>query len=202
VDIVMLAVIGIGVALLGAGSWIVISTIRRQRDLPEGQAFRAAWARLDRSERREVKRLVDKGQASDDPQLAAAAVAMVRLVRATDPRASRGQDPVRVRLLLVLLLVLFLFAVAIPVAGAVAGLDPPWLLWVAGINLVNLIVVGVIVPRRQRQRPERLAAAERGNLETVGRAAPWRDDDPAGRRRAGHPAPSDGAEGRDHPSPS
>jgi hypothetical protein len=154
--------------VLGIVSWVVAREVRRQRVLPEGRAFRAAWARLDRRERRKVNLLVNKGEASDDPRLAAAAVALIRLMRVIDPADRRG-DATRAKVFLIL----FVVVVGLAVWGSVRGSETAWVTWfVACTSLFNLVVFGVVIPRRRRHLPERLAAAERANLETLARETP------------------------------
>jgi hypothetical protein len=153
--------------VLGTVSWVVAREVRRQRVLPEGRAFRAAWARLDRRERRKVNLLVNKGEASDDPRLAAAAVALIRLMRVIDPPERRG-DATRA-----VFLILFVVILGLAVWGSVRGSEVAWVTWfVACTSLFNLVVFGVVIPRRRRHLPERLAAAERANLETLARETP------------------------------
>jgi hypothetical protein len=133
-----------------------------------GRAFRAAWARLDRRERRKVNLLVNHGEASDDPRLAAAAVALIRLMRVIDPPDRRG-DATRAKVFLIL----FVVVVGLAVWGSVRGSETAWVTWfVACTSLFNLVVFGVVIPGRRRHLPERLAAAERANLETLARETP------------------------------
>jgi hypothetical protein len=69
-----------------------------------------------------------------------------------------------------LLLVLFVVATALAIWVSVAGEDMVWLAWyVAGVSLLNLVGNRVINPWLRRRHLQRLAAAERGNLETLGR---------------------------------
>ncbi len=61
-----------------AGEAVSIGAMPKPHEIPEGQAFRDAWAKLDKDARRRVRRAINRGRPVDTRKEARVAVAMAR----------------------------------------------------------------------------------------------------------------------------